>query len=132
MPKKKVERPIPAKVDSEFVGLVMAHHARRLTARNMVVMYGTNMGLPPGFGVGGTDDLLILYKDLEFLEDALDTSEKLFEVIELKRIQASGMIERVRSEEVKGEEAEIIVKQVVLLQREIGHLTEIMEGMAGA
>lgn len=132
MAKKKVERPIPAKVDAEFLGLVLAHHARRLTARNMLVVYGTNMGKPPGFGIGGTDDLLLLHQDLEYLEEAMETSEKLFEVIELKRIQAQGMIERVRNEEMEEDRATEVVKQVMILNREIGRLTEIMEGMAGA
>ena len=132
MAKKKVERPIPAKVDSEFVGLIMAHHARRLTARNMVVAYATNMGKPPGFGVNGTADLYHLFEDLESLEEAMETSEKLLEFIEFKRLQAQGMIERVRTEDMEKEAAESIVKQVVLLQREIGRLTEIMEDMAGA
>lgn len=121
-----------ANIDSEFVGLLIAHHARRLTARNMVVQYATNMKLAPPIGVGGTSDLVNLYEDLLYQEEAMETSEELYELIEFKRIQAQRFIDQVRNEDMPQEEADELVKQAVILTREIEHLTGIMEGMAGA
>ena len=121
-----------ANIDSEFVGLVIAHHARRLTARNMVVQYATNMKLAPPIGVGGTSDLVNLYEDLLFQEEAMGTSEELYELIEFKRIQAQRFIDQVRNEDMPQDEADELVKQAVILTREIEHLTGVMEGMAGA
>ena len=121
-----------ADIDSEFVGLVIAHHARRLTARNMVVQYATNMKLAPPIGVGGTSDLVNLYEDLLFQEEAMETSEELYELIEFKRLQAQRFIDQVRNEDMPQEEADELVKQAVILTREIEHLTGVMEGMASA
>ena len=121
-----------ANIDSEFVGLVIAHHARRLTARNMVIQSATHMKLAPPIGVGGTSDLVNLYEDLLFQEEALETSEDLFELIEFKRLQAQRFIDQVRDEDMPQDEADELVKQAVILTREIERLTGIMEGMAGA
>lgn len=119
-------------IDSEFLGLVIAYHARRLTARNMVVQYATNMKLAPPLGVGGTSDLIALYEELLFQEAAMETSEDLFELIEFKRLQAQRFIAQVREEDLPQDEAENLVKHAVILTREIEGLTTVMEGMAGA
>lgn len=119
-------------VDSEMVGLVMAFHARRIMARNAVVEYATNMKSPPILEAMATTDLFALYEDLAILEDAMKTSEDLFEIITLKRIQAEALIERVRYGGLEEEDAKEHVKQAVILQREIEQLVQIMERMAGA
>lgn len=126
--------PLPQfQIDTEFVGLVMAHHARQIYARNMVVTYATNMKKPPPFGVGPTDALMELYRELLWLQDATETSEKLLEAIELKRIQALALLDRVRNgDDLEEEAANEYVKQVVILNGEIEEMTLIMEGMAGA
>lgn len=115
-----------------MAGLVIAFHARRIMARNAVVEYATNMKSPPMLEAMAMSDLYTIYQDLAILEEAMKTSEDLFEVITFKRIQAEALIERVRFGELDDEEANEHVKQAVILQRELEQLVPIMERLAGA
>jgi hypothetical protein len=121
-----------AEVDSEMVGLVMAFHGRRIMARNAVVEYATNMKSPPLLEAMAVSDLHALYEDLGILEEAMKSSEDLYEIIAIKRMQAESLIESVRSGDLSEEDTNESVKQAVILQREIEKLVLIMERLAGA
>lgn len=119
-------------VDSEMAGLVIGFHARRIMARNALVEYATNMSSPPVLEATAMSDMLLLYNDLQSLEEAMKSSEDLFEVIALKRMQAQSLIESVRAGNLSEEDVNESIKQAVILQREIEKLVVIMEGLAGA
>ena len=119
-------------VDSEMAGLVISYHARRIMARNAIVEYATNMRSPPVLEATAMADMFLLYNDLQAMEEAMKTSEDLFEIIALKRIQAQSLIESVRSGNLSEKDTNESIKQAVLLQREIEKLVVIMEGLAGA
>ena len=119
-------------VDSEMVGLVMGFHARRIMARNALVEYATNMKSPPSLEATATMDLMALYQDLLDLEDAVKTSEDLFELIAYKRIQAEGLVERVRQGDLSDAEINEHMRLATNLVNEVEELTIIMEKLAGA
>lgn len=119
-------------VDSEMVGLVMGFHARRIMARNAVVEYATNMKSPPLLEAMAISDMHALYEDLAILEEAMKSSEDLYEIIAIKRMQAETLLDSVRYGDLSEDDANERVRQVVILQREIEELVPIMERLAGA